>query len=210
MLEAAFPGASSVPLVLCDAGGRRPLQEASSASGVGRRTTRSEPCVGNAEDIAEEEWALKLGIFPVCGGLPDSFGFFQPSVAQASSEGWFGRLLNRQTTGVLFFSEPARLGVTSSPSLASNTISTRPAIRRRARSRRSRTHTSAASERSGRGSAPTDARRRRTAAGSEGARRASLRLEATRRRTRTRARPRITAPAFRRSAQLRGPAHHHG
>ena len=175
-----------------------------------RRTTRSEPCVGDGEGIAEEEWALKLGIFPVCGGLPDSFGFFQPSVAQASSEGWFGRLLNQQTTGVLFFSEPARLGVTSSPSLASNTISTRPAIRRRARSRRSRKHTSAASERSGRGSAPTDARRRRTAAGSEGARRASLRLEATRRRTRTRARPRITAPAFRRSAQLRGPAHHHG
>ena len=26
----------------------------------------SEPCVGNAEGIAEEEWALKLGIFPVC------------------------------------------------------------------------------------------------------------------------------------------------
>ena len=70
VVEAASPGASSVPLVLCDAGGRRPLQEqASSASGVGRRTTRSEPCVGNAEDIAEEEWALKLGTFPVCSVL---------------------------------------------------------------------------------------------------------------------------------------------
>ena len=31
--------------------------------------TRADVCVGNAEDIAEEEWALKLGIFPVCSLL---------------------------------------------------------------------------------------------------------------------------------------------
>ena len=30
---------------------------------------RSDLCVGNAEGIAEEEWALKLEIFPVCSVL---------------------------------------------------------------------------------------------------------------------------------------------
>ena len=30
----------------------------------GREDGTSEPCVGDAEGIAEEEWALKLGIFP--------------------------------------------------------------------------------------------------------------------------------------------------
>ena len=69
MLEAAFPGASSVPRRVCDAGPGRCRRRASSASGVGRRTARANVCVGNAEGIAEEEWALKLEIFPVCSVL---------------------------------------------------------------------------------------------------------------------------------------------
>ena len=52
----------------------------------------SEPCVGDAEGIAEEEWAIKLGIFPGLVVMLIFFGVFDATVAQASSEGWFGRV----------------------------------------------------------------------------------------------------------------------
>ena len=61
-----------------------------------RRTTRSETCVGNAEGIAEEEWALKLGIFPGLVVVLIFFGVFDASVAQASSEASFARVLGAE------------------------------------------------------------------------------------------------------------------
>ena len=75
-----------------------------------RRTTRSETCVGNAEGIAEEEWALKLGIFPGLVVVLIFFGVFDASVAQASSEGWFGRVLDRRV-GFYFWRETNELGL---------------------------------------------------------------------------------------------------
>jgi len=61
-----------------------------------RRTTRSEPCVGNAEGIAEEDWALELGIFPGLVVVLIFFGVFDASVAQASSEASFARVLGAE------------------------------------------------------------------------------------------------------------------
>ena len=81
--------------VLCDAGAAA-AGAASSASGVGRRTTRANVCFGNAEGIAEEDWALELEIFPGLVVVLIFFGVFDASVAQASSEGWFGRVLGRR------------------------------------------------------------------------------------------------------------------
>ena len=58
----------------------------------GREDGTSEPCVGDAEGIAEEEWAAQLGIFPGLVVVLIFFGVFDASVAQASSEGWLGRV----------------------------------------------------------------------------------------------------------------------
>ena len=55
----------------------------------------SEPCVGDAEGIAEEEWGWNCASFLVFIVLLFFFGFFLATVAQASSEGWFGRVLDR-------------------------------------------------------------------------------------------------------------------
>ena len=63
---------------------------------MGRRTTRANVCFGNAEGIAEEDWALELEIFPGLVVVLIFFGVFDASVAQASSEGWFGRVLGRR------------------------------------------------------------------------------------------------------------------
>ena len=61
MVEAASPGASrrasAAALLRC--------MEASKLFLRGREDGTSESCVGDAEGIAEEEWALKLGVFPV-------------------------------------------------------------------------------------------------------------------------------------------------
>ena len=73
-------------------GGGRCRSRLVAASGRAAHMTRSEPCVGNAEGIAEEEWALELGIFPGLVVVLIFFGVFDASVAQASSEGWFGRV----------------------------------------------------------------------------------------------------------------------
>jgi hypothetical protein len=61
-----------------------------------RRTARSETCVGNAEGIAEEEWAAQLGIFPGLVVVLIFFGVFDASVAQASSEASFVRVLGAE------------------------------------------------------------------------------------------------------------------
>ena len=61
-----------------------------------RRTARSETCVGNAEGIAEEEWAAQLGIFPGLVVVLIFFGVFDASVAQASSEASFARVLGAE------------------------------------------------------------------------------------------------------------------
>ena len=53
---------------------------------------RSNLCVSDAEGIAEEEWEAELGIFPGLVVVLIFFGVFDASVAQASSEGWFGRV----------------------------------------------------------------------------------------------------------------------
>ena len=50
--------------------GRRPLQEQASGFGAGvRRTMWSDLCVGRPDGIVQEDWAIKLGIFPVCSVL---------------------------------------------------------------------------------------------------------------------------------------------
>ena len=72
----------------------------------------SEPCVGDAEGIAEEEWGAELGIFPGLVVVLIFFGVFDASVAQASSEASFGRVLD-QSTAILFL-PLARLVSTSS------------------------------------------------------------------------------------------------
>ena len=56
----------------------------------------SEPCVGDAEDIAEDDWGAELGIFPDLVVVLIFFGFFPATVAQASSEGWFARVLGAE------------------------------------------------------------------------------------------------------------------
>ena len=56
----------------------------------------SEPCVGDAEGIAEEEWGAELGIFPGLVVVLIFFGVFDASVAQASSEASFARVLGAE------------------------------------------------------------------------------------------------------------------
>ena len=68
MLEAASPGASVARVR--SAGEWAPLHGGASKLLRGRgHATRADVCVGNAEDIAEEEWAIKLSSFPVCGSV---------------------------------------------------------------------------------------------------------------------------------------------
>ena len=69
----------------------------------------SEPCVGDAEGIAEEEWAAELGIFPGLVVVLIFFGVFDATVAQASSEWWFGRVPDPRCCVADFFSNRARL-----------------------------------------------------------------------------------------------------
>ena len=79
-----------------------PLHGASKLLRGRGHATRADVCVGNGDGIAEEEWAIKLSSFPVCVSAAD-LDDFQPSVAQASSEGWFGRVWDR---GVCFYFWP--------------------------------------------------------------------------------------------------------
>ena len=61
-----------------------------------RRTARAEPCVSDAEGIVQEEWRAKLGISPGLVVVLIFFGVFDASVAQASSEASFARVLGAE------------------------------------------------------------------------------------------------------------------
>ena len=90
-----------------------------------RRTTRSDLCVGDAEGIAEEEWALELEIFP---GLVVVLIFLESST----------RLLLRRRLrlrshvcwarrrAILFYARDQRAGATS-PRLEHGLIAARTA-----------------------------------------------------------------------------------
>ena len=68
----------------------------------GREDGTSEPCVGDAEGIAEEEWALKLGVFPVPCCCSFFFGFLEESSPHASLEASSARFVARR---VRFYSD---------------------------------------------------------------------------------------------------------
>ena len=79
-----------------------------------RRTTRSEPCVGNAEGIAEEDWEAELGIFPGLVVLLIFFGVFDATVGQASSEASFARVLGAEACDFILRARPTSWGYVTS------------------------------------------------------------------------------------------------
>ena len=74
----------------------------------------SEPCVGDAEGIAEEELEAELGIFPVCCVMLFFVGCFQPSVAQGSSEASFARVLGAEACDFILRARPTSWGYVTS------------------------------------------------------------------------------------------------
>ena len=71
-----------------------------------RRTTRSEPCVGRPDGIVQEEWEAELGIFPGLVVVLIFFGVFDASVAQASSEASFARVLGAEACDFILRARP--------------------------------------------------------------------------------------------------------
>ena len=78
------------------------------------RATRSEPCVGRPDGIVQEEWAAQLGIFPGLVVVLIFFGVFDASVAQASSEASFARVLGAEACDFILRARPTSWGYVTS------------------------------------------------------------------------------------------------